>query len=196
MKHVPNALTITRIVLTPVMLVFLLSGTLLGMIGALFLFVVAAISDYLDGRIARSYKVRSRLGQFLDPLADKILILGTFITLIFIVPDIVTWWAVALIALRDVSVTGLRSWVESRGRSLRTLPIAKAKTGVQIGFIIALLVLLVAERLPEPVAGVAVWILDSPIPFLLLLGVVLFTLVTGALYLIKQEETTSANQNV
>lgn len=187
MKYVPNALTIARIILTPLLLAALLSNTFWGLSVALGLFVLAAISDYLDGKIARSYKARSRLGQFLDPLADKVLVLGTFIALIFVVPEIVPWWAVALIALRDVGVTVQRMWVESRGRSLRTLPIAKAKTGVQIGFIIALLLLLVGARIRGDIGAAAEWVLESPIPFIVLLLVVAFTVVTGIIYLMRQE---------
>ena len=187
MKYLPNALTIARIILTPLMLAALLSDTFWGLTVALVLFVLAAISDYLDGMIARSYKVRSRLGQFLDPLADKVLVLGTFIALLFVVPEIVPWWAVALIALRDIGVTLQRMWAESRGRSLRTLPIAKAKTGVQIGFIILVLLLLVGARLPGSIGEASLWVLESRIPFVILLGVVAFTVVTGVIYLMRQE---------
>ncbi|MEX1055160.1 MAG: CDP-alcohol phosphatidyltransferase family protein, partial [Rhodothermales bacterium] len=107
MKNVPNTLTITRIALTPVMLVFLMSNTLWGLTAALSLFVIGAISDWLDGKIARSYEVRSRLGQFLDPFADKVLVLGTFVCVAILVPQVIPWWAVAVIALRDAAVTGL-----------------------------------------------------------------------------------------
>lgn len=196
MKYVPNALTIGRIVVTPVMLVLLLSNTLLGLLGALGLFVFAAVSDYLDGKIARSYKARSRLGQFLDPLADKVLVLGTFVALIFIIPEIVTWWAVLLIALRDVTVTVLRMWVEARGRSLRTLPIAKAKTAVQITFLIAVLLLLVGSKLSGATGDLARRILDGPLPFIALLLVVAFTVITGLLYLMRQEYSSSVNESV
>ncbi len=193
MKYVPNALTIARIILTPLMLVALLSNTFWGLVVALVLFVFAAASDYLDGKIARSYKVRSRLGTFLDPLADKILVLGTFIALIFVVPDIVPWWAVALIALRDIAVTVQRMWAEAQGRSLRTLPIAKAKTGVQIGFLIAMLLLLVSARLPGAVGEVAGGLLESVLPFIVLLLVVGFTVLTGVVYLMRQEYFSSVN---
>ena len=187
MKYLPNALTIARIVVTPLMLVALLSNTFWGLTVALVLFVLAAISDYLDGKIARSYKARSRLGQFLDPLADKVLVLGTFIAFIFVVPEIVPWWAVALIALRDLAVTLQRMWAESRGRSLRTLPIAKAKTGVQIGFIIALLLLMVGAQLPGGVGSAATWVLESSIPFIVLILVAGFTVATGVIYIMRQD---------
>lgn len=194
MKFVPNALTIARIVLTPVLLLMLLSETLLGHVGALTLFVLAAISDYFDGKIARDYEVRSRLGQFLDPLADKILVLGTFAVLSFMLPDIVPWWAVVLIALRDLAVTLLRTWTESRGRTLRTLGIAKWKTTLQLAFLIGLLTVLVARQpeMPQQIAAAAIWLLDSLIPFIVLMGVVALTVFTGVWYFFNQETVSTA----
>lgn len=196
MKNVPNALTIARIIVTPVMLVLLLSDALLALVGAFGLFVLAAISDYLDGKIARSYKARSRLGQFLDPFADKVLVLGTFVALIFVVPDIVTWWAVALIAVRDLTVTLLRMWLEARGHSLRTLPIAKAKTAVQITFLIFMILLLIGSKLSGATGAFARQVLDGPIPFIALMGVVAFTVITGGVYLMRQEYSSSINESV
>jgi CDP-diacylglycerol--glycerol-3-phosphate 3-phosphatidyltransferase len=195
MKYVPNALTIGRIVVTPVMLVLLFSETLLGMAGALVLFILAAISDYLDGKIARDYKVRSRFGQFLDPLADKVLVLGTFVVLAIQVPHLVPWWGVALVAMRDVAVTGLRSWIESAGRSLRTLPIAKAKTAVQIMFLISMLALLTGVRIQGSVGEAATRTLESWIPLAAFVGVVLFTVTTGVLYFMRQEYAPSHLNN-
>jgi CDP-diacylglycerol--glycerol-3-phosphate 3-phosphatidyltransferase len=187
MKNVPNALTITRIALTPVMLVFLMSNTLLGLTAALSLFVVGAISDYLDGKIARSYEVRSRLGQFLDPFADKVLVLGTFVAVAFLVPQVVPWWAVAVIALRDVAVTGLRSWAESRGRSIRTKNIARAKTLSQLLFLIYLLFVMVLAKVPGGVSRGAQEVLYGPISYTIMLLVVAFTVFTGIVYLLKIE---------
>lgn len=189
MKNVPNALTIARIVLTPVMLILLMSNTFFGLVGALALLILGAISDYLDGKIARSYKVKSRLGQFLDPFADKVLVLGTFVVLAILIPHIVPWWAVALIALRDAGVTVLRSWLESKGRSLRTLNIAKAKTVVQIAFLIIILGLMIGGRLPGATGTTFEGILASSIPYILMLIVVVFTVITGVIYLFKQEYT-------
>lgn len=186
MKYVPNALTIARIVLTPVMLVLLLSDTLFGLIGALSLFVLAAISDYLDGKIARSFKVRSRLGHFLDPVADKVLVLGTFVVLAFLLPHVVPWWAVALIALRDASVTVLRSWAVSRGRTIRTLNVAKAKTVVQIAFLIVVLGVMIGAKMPGSTGAQARLLLEGPILFFAMLVVVGITIATGVVYLLRQ----------
>lgn len=189
MKYVPNALTIGRIVVTPLLLALLLSDTLMGQAIGLVLFILAAISDYLDGKIARSYQVRSRLGQFLDPFADKVLVLGTFIVLIFLLPEVVPWWAVALIALRDLAVTAMRSWAEAHGRSLRTLPIARAKTAVQLTFLIVILLVMILAKVPGDVGAVGAWILASELPFIFFMLVVVFTVLTGLIYMFQKEFT-------
>lgn len=195
MRYLPNVLTIIRIVITPLMLVLLMSNTLVGQAWAFVLFVIAAVSDYLDGKLARSYKARSRLGQFLDPLADKVLVLGTFAALAYLIPQVIPWWAVGLIALRDLSVTVLRARAESRGRSIRTLKIAKSKTVVQLVYLIIVLLLLAGAKAPGDVGRLAAELLLSPIPFVVLLGVVAFTIITGIVYLLRQEYNSPAKLN-
>ncbi len=190
MHYVPNVLTVGRIVLTPLILFALATQTLWGQAGALVLFLVAASSDYLDGQIARQMDARSRLGRFLDPLADKVLVLGTFAMLAYLYPRIIPWWAVALIAGRDAAVTGLRLWTEARGLSLQTHALAKTKTAAQLGFLIWMLVVLTANELPDPFESTAAWVLEQRlIPMALLMGVVLLTLFTGALYAYHQDYT-------
>ncbi len=195
MKYVPNALTIGRIVVTPILLALLFWDTLAGQGGALVLFILAAISDYFDGKLARSLGARSRLGQFLDPMADKVLVLGTFTALAFLIPQVVPWWAVALIALRDVVVTALRMWAESKGRTLRTIPMAKTKTTLQLVFLIGILVMLTARHLPGILAEIAVWVLQSVIPFILLMAVVALTLYTGLWYIFNKDYVSPAQFN-
>jgi CDP-diacylglycerol--glycerol-3-phosphate 3-phosphatidyltransferase len=195
MKYLPNALTITRILLTPVVLVLLMSNTLWGQLWALGLFVFAAISDYLDGKLARSFQVRSRLGQFLDPFADKILVLGTFTVLAIMIPQIVPWWAVVLIAVRDFAITGIRTWAESRGISLRTMQVARTKTLVQLLFLIALLSLLIVTKIPGSTGRSARWLLYSEIPFVALVLVVAFTVITGVVYVMRQEYVSPVRMN-
>lgn len=186
MRYLPNALTITRILLTPLMLVLLATPTFWGRLGALVLFVVASVSDYLDGELARRMEARSRFGTFLDPMADKVLVLGTFVTLAVIEPQIVPWWAVLLIALRDAVVTGLRSWAESHGKTLRTLTAAKWKTSAQLVFLFLMLLVLTLAEGGTPLHASAQWMLhETPVLFVLLMGVVAFTLYTGALYVMQ-----------
>lgn len=187
MDYVPNAITISRIAITPVLLAFLFWDTLSGQAIALTLFVLAAISDYYDGWLARRLGVRSRLGQFLDPMADKVLVLGTLVALAVLMPAVVPWWAVAAIAARDIVVTALRLRAETAGHMLRTIPMAKTKTTMQLVFVIAMLVLLTARHIPGMLSGVSTWVLQSIIPLVLLLTVVAVTVLTGVWYLVRSE---------
>ncbi len=201
MKHLPNALTIGRIAVVPVFLVLLFSGTLAGQLVATVLFIAAAISDYWDGRLARQYGTGSRLGQFLDPLADKVLVLGAFFAFLLLPADgegnrlaeAWWWWAVGLIALRDVAVTALRAWAERQGRPLETRYAAKLKTTVQLTFLIAVLVFLTASKLARfggwlgDLGALAAVALYSPATSVLLLVTVVLTLWTGALYFARRQ---------
>ena len=183
LRYIPNLLTVGRILVTPLLLVLLSVQSQAGQMSAVFLFVLASLSDYYDGVLARRFGVRSRLGQYLDPLADKVLILGTFIALALEAPDLVPWWAVMAIALRDVVVTIFRSWAEATGQMLPTYRMAKGKTMLQILFLFVILVLRAATHTSPPLQEAARWILyESQLPGLALIGVVGFTLATGALY--------------
>jgi CDP-diacylglycerol--glycerol-3-phosphate 3-phosphatidyltransferase len=187
MKHVPNALTIIRIVVTPILLLLLFADSLAAQAWALGLFVFASISDWADGKVARRFGVGSRLGQFLDPIADKVLVLGTFIALVFVLPEDVAWWLVAIIAFRDLSVTVYRIILKRSGRVLTTSRNAKWKTAAQLTFLIAVLVFLTAQRTLEPVVGWMEWLFASGILFWSLVVVTLVTVWTGAEYFIKPD---------
>ena len=186
MKYVPNALTITRILVTPILFILLFSNSLTGYAWAVGLFVYASISDHFDGVIARRYSIETTLGKYLDPLADKVLVLGTFIVLIFILPDLVPVWAVALIAFRDVSVTVLRNWVKKKkNKTLRTIRIAKVKTGMQLIFLISTLLLLTLSRSQGELGVMATEILSGDVLYWLLIVVVIVTVFTGIIYVVR-----------
>ncbi len=189
MKHLPNLLTFGRIVLAPIVFFGMWQQTFWGSVLALVCFVVAAISDYWDGHFARMHQTGTRLGQFMDPLADKVLVLGTFVVLAWLHPRLAPWWAVALIAARDLGVTALRSYVESKGRSLRTLPLAKWKTTLQLTFLISVLVFLTLDYpiIPDVLREIAVWMLRGPILFALLVVLVAVTVGTGVLYFVRPQ---------
>lgn len=188
-RYIPNVLTVARILVTPLLLLLLTVPSQAGQASAVALFVLASLSDYYDGVLARRFQVRSRLGQYLDPLADKILVLGTFGMLAVQEPAIVPWWAVVLIALRDGAVTGLRSWVEAWGRTLQTYRIAKAKTMLQLAFLFGILVLRTGTHLSPPMREWATWLLrKSALPGIALAIVVGFTLATGVLYFLAPRE--------
>ena len=195
MKHVPNALTIGRIVVTPICLWLLLTGGFWGHLVGAALFILAAITDYWDGKLARKYGVGSRMGQFLDPLADKVLVLGAFIVLPFVEPlgAWMPWWAIGLIAARDLAVTALRSYYEKRDRPLKTLTAAKWKTAWQLTFLITVQVFLVFTyaRALDGAAGAfgrfIYDVLDGPFTLVFLLLTTAATLYTGALYFVRRE---------
>lgn len=189
LRYIPNLLTVGRILVTPLLLLLLSVQSQAGQMSAVFLFVLASLSDYYDGVLARRLGVRSRLGQYLDPLADKILVLGTFAALAVEAPSLVPWWAVAAIALRDLVVTALRSWAEVNGQTLQTYRVAKAKTMLQVAFLFGVLLLRATTYMSPPFREASRWVLyDSSLPGLALTLVVGFTLATGALYVVAPVE--------
>lgn len=188
-RYIPNVLTVARILVTPFLLLLLTVPSQAAQASAVALFVLASLSDYCDGVLARRFQVRSRLGQYLDPLADKILVLGTFGMLSVQEPAIVPWWAVVLIAARDGAVTLLRSWTEAAGKTLRTHRVAKLKTMLQMAFLFGVLVLRTGTHLSPPVRDAAIWVLrDSALPGIALTAVVGVTLATGMLYFVAPVE--------
>lgn len=193
MKYLPNTITVLRILVTPLVVYLLLQDTFVSQIWALVVFVAAAISDYVDGRLARRLNVPSRLGKFLDPLADKVLVLSTFVALALLIPQAVPWWGVALIAARDLVVTVLRLIAESHGKSLRTLPMAKTKTTIQLTFLIGVIVFLAASKGPAVLETLGKWVMDSPIPFIAMIVVVVVTVGTGIVYLARAQYDMSTN---
>lgn len=188
-RYLPNLLTVARILVTPLLLLLLTVPSQEGQASALILFVLASLSDYYDGVLARRFQVRSRLGQYLDPLADKILVLGTFGMLAVEAPSVVPWWAVAVVALRDVAVTALRTWVEAWGNTLQTFRVAKLKTSIQLAFLFSVLLLRTGTYASPPLRQWASWVLyESYLPGVALAVVIGFTVATGALYLIAPVE--------
>lgn len=195
MKHVPNALTIIRMVVTPILLLLLFADSLAAHAWALGLFVFASISDWADGLVARRFGVGSRLGQFLDPVADKVLVLGTFIALIFILPEDVAWWLVAIIAFRDLAVTAYRIHLKRSSRVLTTSRHAKWKTAAQLTFLISVLVFLTARHSIEPLTGWMDALFASGALFWALIVVTLVTVWTGAEYFIKPDINADIDPN-
>lgn len=102
---------------------------------SLLVFTIAALTDAFDGYLARKYKVESKLGAFLDPLADKFLTFAGFICLPFLDPAQFPWWAIILIVLRDIIVTVLRLFASSKNLVMETRSTAKIKTAIQMGYL-------------------------------------------------------------
>ncbi len=134
----PNQLTVLRIILTPFVIYFLLSDILYFKETGLIIYLIAALTDWYDGWLARKFDYITTWGKVWDPIADKILTSATFITLAF--SGILAWWGVALIAARDILITGLRSYAEHKKKSFPTSKYAKLKTLLQMVFLYFVLI--------------------------------------------------------
>lgn len=106
LKQIPNTLTLTRLVLIAPFLVFLYHQAYMQ---AFYTFMIAGLTDGLDGWVARYYQCQSLFGSFVDPLADKLLIASSFISLACI--GLLPWWLVSLVFLRDLTISfGVLAW--------------------------------------------------------------------------------------
>lgn len=146
--NLPNIFTLSRAVLAPVFLALLLHGGQWQTAIALLVFIVAAITDWLDGWLARKYGQSSAWGTLVDPLADKVLTTAAFLG--FAMMNLVAWWMVVLVVVRDIATTAFRSYADAVGRPLVTSWSAKVKTFVQMTFIIVVLVFLAVQHIPFP----------------------------------------------
>ena len=136
--NIPNLLTMGRVVMIPLCLWFLDRGTPKDCFWATMIFTLAAITDALDGYLARKLGVVSVLGKFLDPLADKLIVMAT---LVWMVPmGRVSAWVVVTLLARELAVTGLRSIAANEGVVIAAGQEGKTKTALQMIGIIALLV--------------------------------------------------------
>ena len=170
-----NAVTIARVVVTPVLLAMILGGG--ASWPALAVWTVLSGTDWVDGYLARRHGV-TRSGAFLDPLADKLLVLGAMSAL---VAEGLFWWLpVAIIAVREVAISVYRTWMGRRGISIPARWWAKVKTVVQ-QFAVAFALFPLTTDEPA-VANVLLWA-----------GVAL-ALVTGAQYLLDARKVITAQR--
>ncbi len=135
--NLPNALTLLRILAVPVVVVALLGETPNGDALAAAVFALAAATDGLDGYIARSRDSITTFGKLMDPLADKLLIIGALLSLVSL-HRLEAWIAMVIIA-REVAVTILRTIAAERGIVIAASWLGKAKTVLQIAAVIALI---------------------------------------------------------
>lgn len=139
-KSLPNLLTLSRILVLPAIIATFYFHTPLASWLALGLFIAAGVTDFFDGYLARTWNVQSRLGQFLDPVADKLLVATIILMLVF--RDRIEGWTVlaALVILcREITVSGLREFLAEIKISVPVSKLAKWKTTVQlfaIGFLL------------------------------------------------------------
>ena len=157
---VPNILTISRMLLLPFFAFGFFMQSKAGLIISLSVFVFCCISDFLDGYYARAYKQTSKLGQMLDPLADKIVV---SIALLFTVGfHIVSNYAIipaSVILCREIIISGIRDATEFSGHSFKTLFLSKFKTATQmLAISIAIAATIMQSQLFSIIGEILLWI--------------------------------------
>lgn len=181
----PNQLTVLRIILTPIFLYFFLSEDPLFIQISLGIYIIAALTDWYDGWLARKFNYITEWGKFWDPLADKILTSVVFLG--FVIVNLLPLWMVILIIFRDLSVTLLRVYADSRGYSFRTTYYAKWKTMLQMIFLYYLLILYVAKNSSEVYSryqNIIDILLNNDLIYFTMLLITIITVHSGISYLI------------
>ncbi len=145
-RHLPNVITLARVAAAPGIAVLLVISWPDARMAAFVLFIVASITDYVDGWLARRLNVQSRFGTMLDPIADKLLIAAALIMLSAIgtIPPVHTI-AVVLILSRELLVSGLRDFLAGQTAALPVSVFAKWKTTIQMVAVVVLLVPQIGE---------------------------------------------------
>ncbi len=142
--NLPNRLTVSRLVLTIVFVAVVSTTFPYHNTIALVLFVLAAITDYVDGEIARRWSLITDFGKLMDPLVDKIMTAAAFVCLVPL--RAIPAWVAIVVITREFLITGLRLLAVSQGRVLAADPIGKHKTSWQIATVIFFLVLLAYQE--------------------------------------------------
>ena len=175
--NLPNILTVLRIVLTFVFIYFVLSPGLNAKILAAFSFILAALTDFYDGYLARKKNIITDFGKLMDPIADKFLILAAFF--VFAQMHLIAVWMVVVVAAREILITGHRIIVKRKGSVIPAEKAGKIKTTAQIAVIcVVLLYLILDEALNIPEAYFIILIINA-----LMVGVVLITTSSGISYI-------------
>lgn len=184
-----NKITIIRFIMIPIMLVIIYINPLKDDIGFLnlsigafifaVLFVIAALTDFLDGYIARKYNQITTFGKFLDPIADKVLVLVAMLYLMTIDPTRVPLWAVMIVIVREFVVTSIRLIAVDQGLVIAASPYGKIKTASTM---VALVILLFNDF------GMTPWIGNIIFYF-----AILMTLISGIDYFMKNRKSILAS---
>ncbi|MDD3067500.1 MAG: CDP-diacylglycerol--glycerol-3-phosphate 3-phosphatidyltransferase [Acholeplasmataceae bacterium] len=179
-----NKLTILRVLMIPVMIVLMYINSLQKPIGFFnmstaqfiiaLLFIIASLTDFLDGYIARKYHQITTFGKFLDPIADKVLVMVALLYLMMIMPSRVPLWAVMIVIIREFMVTGVRLLAIEKGQVIAASIYGKIKTATTM---VALIILLFNDF------GLTVWIGN-----VLFYIAIFFTLMSGIDYLYKNRK--------
>ncbi len=170
--NLPNKLSILRVLLIPVIVLLMTLTPAWCMYAAAGCFIVAALTDFLDGYLARKNNWITDFGKFIDPVADKLLVLSTFVMLIH--QGLMPAWAVVIILARELSVDGLRLVAMTKNHVIAAGPLGKIKTFSQMIFILYMMFF----RRPA---------LSDPLSIVLTVWVVGITLYSGVDYFVRNK---------
>ncbi len=158
--NIPNVLTLMRIAMLPLLVVIYLSDHPLAMPISALLFILAGLTDWLDGYLARKLKQQSAFGAFLDPVADKLIVATALFLILFRHPEVHILIPALIIVGREITVSALREWMAEMGRRgiVAVSYMGKLKTTLQI---ISIIFLLWAQPLwGLPIFEIGKWLLD------------------------------------
>jgi len=186
--NISNKLTITRIGLTFVFMIFLFSNGLTAKILALVTFSIACWTDFLDGYLARKRNEISDFGKFMDPLADKILVVSALLA--FVEMNLVPAWIVLIIVFREFVITGLRLTALARGTNVAAEAVGKYKTVAQMVSIYVVLFFIVFRESSTSIFGFWNENMESllrGIIFYMMLFTGILTFVSGVSYIVRNK---------
>ena len=188
-----NRITLSRLALTVLFVVALNSSWQYARTSALVIFLIAGLTDFVDGEIARRYGVITNFGKLLDPLVDKIMIAAAFISLVPL--KAVPAWAATTVVARDFLVTGFRLMASAKGRILPAESLGKQKTSWQVITVLFFLGLFSASELQFANEGSVWWLhaWNQAGPILVWITVAL-TLYSGVAYAWRHRELIAPDQ--
>ena len=195
--NLPNKLTLLRILLVPVFLIFITVKDIpYGTFIATIIFVIAAITDQLDGYLARSRNQVTTFGKFMDPLADKLLVTSALIALVEL--KIIAAWAAVIIIAREFAVSGLRTIAAAEGKVIAASMWGKVKTVIQI---IAIITSLLRVNIESSEALLTYFSKNNFmmdmfrfLPKITMLLAIIITIISGIDYFVKNNKIIDTNK--
>ena len=183
----PNIISLIRVIIAPIFFLMLISGEY-GLIHiSCILYLIGAVTDYIDGWLARKYQDITSWGKFFDPLADKILTTSAFIA--FVILHIIPLWMVIVIIIRDFGTTFLRAYADNIDKPIVTSLLAKWKTFLQMLFIAYILTgIFIISIVDNPnLGGLLNDMIYSSYTYVAMLLLTLLTIWSGIEYIIQNK---------
>lgn len=175
---IPNIFSYLRVFLIPFIIYCLTIRTVEYMFYALLIFTFASFTDFIDGWLARKLKQESEYGKFIDPIADKFLVISSLIAILVIDPyfQVIDSWMIVVIVGRDIMITVMRWFAIKKGKPLRTSRFGKFKTAFQMLSIGIIIMIYLSKR-----SGF--FDMHESLPFWIMLTVTIMTALSGMRYL-------------